>query len=109
MAKASGENQERYSRAARMIWAVIGTRSSKGSLASLASSPVEKDIFEIMGQICLGVAATWMCPPKKGNAADILGRDPLGKEHWAHQLWGRRGSELPPPSPGWHLRPCSSS
>lgn len=70
MAKASGEKQERYSRAGRMIWAVIGTRSSKGSLASLASSPVEKDIFEIMGQICLGVAGSWMCPteftPKKG-------------------------------------------
>lgn len=81
--KHQGEKQERYSKAGRMIWAVIGTRSSKGSLARLANSPVEKDIFEIMGQICLGVAGSWMCPtdfpPKKG-AVHILGTDPLGKE-----------------------------
>lgn len=82
-----------------MIWAVIGTRSSEGSLARLANSPVEKDIFEILGQICLGVTGSWMYPPKKGNVVHILGRDPLGQEQlraaWSSLLHSQVVTSLP--------------
>lgn len=77
-----------------MIWAVIGTRSSEGSLARLANSPVEKDIFEIMGQICRGVAGSWTCPtdfPPKMLLFTFWAEihwEKRFQEPWTHQHWG---------------------